>query len=166
MTGKNMDTPNPEQVENDSPNVITFPPVIFFMFYIMGYVTDRAFPTDLASSETLYAIGGALLVFSGAIVIWAVMHFIRAKTPVDVRKPATTLVTDGPYRLSRNPMYIAMTLFYGGFAVAFSLPITLGFLIPCLALLQYAVISREEIYLDRKFGDDYRNYKLRVRRWL
>jgi len=165
MTEQNTDMPEPDQEQADSPNVITFPPIIFFIFYIMGYVTDRAFPTDLGSSETRYSIGGVLLVVSGAIVVWAITHFIRAKTHVDVRKPAIALVTDGPYRFSRNPMYLAMTLLYGGFAAAFSLPITLGFLIPCLALLEYGVISREEIYLDRKFGQEYRNYKGRVRRW-
>ena len=166
MTEQNTDMPEPEQAQSDSPDVITLPPVIFFMFYVMGYVTDRGFPTDLATAPTRYAIGGVLLVVSGGLVMWAVTHFTRAKTHVDVRKPATALVTDGPYRWSRNPIYLAMTLFYGGFAVAFSLPITLGFLIPCLALLEYGVISREESYLDRKFGDEYRTYKRRVRRWL
>ena len=150
----------------DAPDVLTFPPVIFIIFYVIGYVTDLAFPADLGTSEIRNAIGGVLIAISIALAAWAITRFIRSKTHVDVRKPATTLVLDGPYRLSRNPMYVALSLLYAGFAVAFSLPITLALLIPCLALLHRGVISREEDYLERKFGDEYRHYKTRVRRWL
>ena len=175
MTGQNIDTPEPEppQPDNslpdappDAPDVLTFPPVIFIIFYVIGYVTDRAFPADLGTLNTRYAIGGVLIAISVALVAWAVTRFVRAKTNLDVRKPATALVSDGPYRLSRNPMYLSLTLLYAGLAVAFSLPITLALLIPCLALLHHGVIAREEIYLARKFGDEYREYKARVRRWL
>ncbi|MDA0652479.1 MAG: isoprenylcysteine carboxylmethyltransferase family protein [Proteobacteria bacterium] len=165
MTGPHTDKPETD-APTDSPDVLTFPPVIFIVFYVIGYVTDRAFPADLGTAHARYAIGAVLLAISVALVAWAVAHFLRAKTHFDVRKPATSLVTDGPYRLSRNPMYLAMTLLYAGFAAAFSLPITLGLLVPCLALLHHGVISREEGYLERKFGDEYRDYKARVRRWL
>jgi protein-S-isoprenylcysteine O-methyltransferase Ste14 len=161
VTGQNTDKP-----DSDSPDVLTFPPVIFIVFYVIGYVTDRAFPTDLGEVYARYAIGGALLAISGTLVAWAIASFVRAKTHVDVRKPATALVSDGPYRLSRNPIYVAMALFYAGFAVAFSLPITLGLLVPCLVLLTRGVICREESYLERKFGTEYLAYKARVRRWL
>ncbi len=164
MTGQNIDIP--ADAPPDSPDVLTFPPVIFIIFYVIGYVTDRAFPADLGTLDIRYAIGGVLIALSVALVAWAVTHFVRAKTHVDVRKPATALVSGGPYRLSRNPMYVAMTLLYAGFAVTFSLPITLALLIPCLVLLHHGVISREETYLERKFGDEYRAYKARVRRWL
>ncbi len=150
----------------DAPDVLTFPPVIFIIFYAIGYVTDRAFPADLGASVIRYAVGGLLIAASVALVAWAVAQFVRAKTHVDVRKPANSLVTQGPYRLSRNPMYLAMTLLYAGFAIIFSLPFTLALLIPCLALLHRGVISREESYLERKFGEEYRDYKSRVRRWL
>ena len=160
MTGQNIDAPP------DAPDVITFPPVIFIIFYVIGYVTDRAFPANIGTAEFRYAIGGVLLAVSGVLVAWAVTQFVRAKTHVDIRRPATALVTNGPYRLSRNPMYVAMTLFYAGFAVVFSLPMTLALLIPCLVLLQRGVISPEEEYLERKFGDEYRDYKAQVRRWL
>ena len=151
---------------SDGPDVITFPPVIFIAFYAIGYITDRAFPAELGMQSVRYAVGGLFLGASGALVFWAIAHFVRAKTHVDVRKPATALVTDGPYRLSRNPMYLAATLLYAGFAIIFSLPITLAFLAVCLTVLQIGVINREEVYLDRRFGDDYRQYRTRVRRWL
>ena len=160
------DKPPPKRDGIDHPNVITYPPVIFMLFYGIGYLADRAFPVELGTLQIRYAIGGLLLAFSGVLVFWALARFIRAKTHVDVRKPATSLVTDGPYRLSRNPMYVALTLFYAGFAIAFSLPLTLGALIPCLIVMRRGVIDREEAYLDLKFGDDYRAYKARVRRWI
>jgi protein-S-isoprenylcysteine O-methyltransferase Ste14 len=150
----------------DAPDVVTFPPIFFIIFYAIGYVTDLAFPVDLGTPELRYAIGGVLIAISVALAAWAISRFIRSKTHVDVRKPATTLVVGGPYRLSRNPMYLALTLLYAGLAAVFSLPFTLVLLIPCLALLHRGVISREEDYLERKFGDEYRAYRARVRRWL
>jgi protein-S-isoprenylcysteine O-methyltransferase Ste14 len=142
------------------------PPIIFIGFYAIGYISDRAFPIDFGTAVARYAAAGTMLVCSAALVIWAIACFVRAKTHVDVRKPATSLVTDGPYRLSRNPIYLAMVLFYAGFAVVFSLSITLALLIPCIALLHHGVVSREEAYLDRTFGQSYRDYKAKVRRWL
>ena len=152
--------------ESEAPEVLTFPPVIFIAFYAMGYVSDRAFPAEIGSPDVRWAMGGVLLALSIALVTWALLRFIKARTNVDVRKPAVALVSDGPYRLSRNPMYVAMTLFYAGFAVGFSLPLTLAFLVPCLAVLHHGVIVREESYLERKFGDAYKQYKNRVRRWV
>ena len=171
MTGNNKETQQggPAPAANpppDSPEVITLPPFIFLGFYVIGYISDRAFPTDFGTVYGRYVAGGLMLAISAALVVWSVACFVRAKTHVDVRKPATSLITDGPYRLSRNPIYLAMVLFYAGFAVVFSLSITLGLLVPCLALLHYGVISREETYLNRIFGDDYRAYKAKVRRWI
>lgn len=151
--------------EADAPNVLTFPPVIFLIFYVIGYVTDLAFPIDFGALGYSYVFGGMLIAAGGALAAWAITHFVRARTHVDVRKPATSLVVSGPYRLTRNPMYIALTLLYEGFAVGFSMPITVALLIPCLALLHHGVIRREEDYLERKFGDEYRAYKARVGRW-
>lgn len=150
----------------DSPEVITFPPVIFAAFFAIGYVTDLAFPVELGHSQILTAVGSLLIVASVSLVAWALSRFIRAKTHVDVRQPATTVVTDGPYRLSRNPMYLAASMLYAGSAVILALPWTVLLLIPCLITLHHGVIAREERYLERKFGDTYRDYKSRVRRWI
>lgn len=171
MTEPNLDTSDPEppqpyDVPADRPNVLTFPLVIFIVFGVIGYVTDRAFPNDLGTPNINHTIGGAFISISVLLVAWAVVRFIQAGTHVDVRKPAIVLVTDGPYGRSRNPMYLAMTLLYAGLAIMLSLPIMLAFLIPCLALLHHGIIRHEETYLDRKFGNDYRKYKTRVRRWL
>lgn len=150
----------------DAPEVLTFPPVIFAIFFVMGYVTDLAFPVELGWADGRMMAGGGIIAASIALVGWAVSRFIRAKTHVDVRQPATIIVTDGPYRLSRNPMYLAASLLYGGVTIILAMPWTLMLLIPCLITLRQGVILREERYLERKFGDTYRDYKSRVRRWI
>ncbi len=90
----------------------------------------------------------------------------RAQTNVDPRKPTTAIVAEGPYRYTRNPLYVGMTLIYAGIsALANALPPVL--LLPAVfAVMRRGVIEREERYLERKFGDEYLRYKGQVRRWI
>ena len=92
------------------------------------------------------------------------MH--RAGTNVDPYEPATAVVTGGPYRFTRNPMYVGFTLMYAGISALFNaLPPVL--LLPVVQqLMRRGVIEREERYLERKFGDEYLQYKEKVRRWI
>jgi protein-S-isoprenylcysteine O-methyltransferase Ste14 len=90
----------------------------------------------------------------------------RAGTRVEANKPTTTIVTDGPYRFTRNPIYIGMFLGQAGLAIGFDSLWVLVMLMPFYLVIRYGVIAREEDYLDRKFGAAYRVYKARVRRWL
>ena len=80
--------------------------------------------------------------------------------------PSTTVVTTGLYRLSRNPIYLGLAALYLGLAFAANSGWAVILLLPILAVMRYGVIAREERYLEAKFGDDYRAYKARVRRWL
>ncbi|MBK19849.1 MAG: protein-S-isoprenylcysteine methyltransferase [Rhodospirillaceae bacterium] len=153
-------------VEADSPNVITFPPVIYGTFFIIGIITDRALSHSLDFHGYRHPVGWVLVAVGAFIVCWALAQFIKSKTHVDVRKPATTLVTDGPYRFSRNPMYLAASLLYAGIAIAFGKVATLACLLPCVFVLHYGVIKREEHYLEEKFGDEYTQFRARIRRWL
>ncbi len=161
-------TENPanQPTEPDSPEVMTFPPVIFATFFVIGIITDRALSHSMEFHGFPHRAGWVLVVIGFLIVGWAIARFVKAKTHVDVRKPATTIVTDGPYRFSRNPMYLAATLLYVGVAIVFGKTATLALIIPCLIVLHYGVIAREERYLDGKFGDAYREYQAKVRRWL
>ena len=89
-----------------------------------------------------------------------------AGTRVETVEPTTAIVTSGPYRYTRNPIYIGMFVALIGLAIGFdSLWIAIA-LVPFYLVIRYGVIAREESYLDRKFGDVYRNYKSRVGRWL
>lgn len=92
--------------------------------------------------------------------------FRSARTSFDVRKPTTVLITDGPFRFSRNPGYLALSLLYAGIAVIADSLWVLALLAPALFVMHYGVIAREELYLERKFGSQYLEYKARVRRWL
>jgi protein-S-isoprenylcysteine O-methyltransferase Ste14 len=95
-----------------------------------------------------------------------VQAFQRAGTPLDPYKPSATIVTDGPYRLTRNPGYLGMTVTYVGIALLANAPGALAPLPIALAVLDRGVIAREEQYLERKFGPSYLEYKHRVRRWI
>src|SRR5262249_5686646 len=87
-------------------------------------------------------------------------------TNISTDLPATALVVDGIYRWSRNPLYLAMTLWYARLAIAAGSARAIPLLMPLLVVMNIGVISREERYLEREFDDAYRAYKSRVRRWL
>ena len=92
--------------------------------------------------------------------------FRRAGTSVVPSEPSTALVTTGPYRFTRNPIYIGFVLAYFGLAIVLTSMWVLLLLIPVLAILQRGVVVPEEAYLERKFGDAYRKYQAHVPRWL
>jgi len=96
-----------------------------------------------------------------------VMRFRKADTPFfDFRKPATTLITDGPYRYSRNPGYLALTLLYLGLGVLISSAWVCVLVVPTLLIMNVAVVRKEEQHLESQFGEEYLRYKTAVRRWL
>ena len=92
--------------------------------------------------------------------------FRRAGTSMVPMNPATVLVTSGPYRLTRNPMYLGMAFLYVALAFAFGVIWALALLPAVIVMVDRFVIAREEPYLERKFGQAYHDYKARVRRWL
>lgn len=107
---------------------------------------------------------GALVL--GMVLFPALQSFRRANTSPKPWKPTTALVTDGPYRLTRNPMYLGFTLLYLGISFWVNSAWPLFFLPLILVIMQRAVIAREEAYLETLFGDDYRVCRRRVRRWI
>ena len=90
----------------------------------------------------------------------------RAGSNVPTRLPTTTIVETGPYRFTRNPIYLGMFLGLIGLAIAFDNFWLLMMLALFALVIRYGVVAREEAYLERKFGDVYRRYRARVRRWL
>jgi protein-S-isoprenylcysteine O-methyltransferase Ste14 len=111
-------------------------------------------------------LGAAVFAAGFVTAIWAITTICRAGTRVETNKPTTAIVADGPYRLTRNPIYVGMFLGQIGLAVAINSLWFLAALVPFYLVIRYGVVAREEAYLDRKFGDGYLTYKSRVRRWL
>jgi protein-S-isoprenylcysteine O-methyltransferase Ste14 len=108
----------------------------------------------------------ALAASASAVAAGAIGRFRRAGTAAEPWRPSTALVTGGVYRFTRNPMYLAMVLLHLGLALAVDSAVALALLPSLLALVQAGVVLREERYLERRFGDEYRRYRASVRRWL
>jgi protein-S-isoprenylcysteine O-methyltransferase Ste14 len=113
-----------------------------------------------------WVLGGALFVAGLALLASFNTAFHRKGTAVEPWKPTTAIVSTGPYRLTRNPAYVGMALVYAGIAVMSDALWTLAPLPLVLLIVDRGVIAREERYLERKFGQEYLEYKRRVRRWI
>ena len=110
--------------------------------------------------------GGALVLVAVALFVYAVRTFRTAGTPVPGNHPTTMIVRTGPYRWSRNPIYLSFTLLQLGLAFRVNSLWLLVSLIPAAALMSFVVIPREERYLRAHFPSDYLPYEASVRRWL
>ena len=111
-------------------------------------------------------LGTIVFVLALVLVAWAITTMTRAGSNVPTNLPSTTIVEAGPYRFTRNPIYLGMVLGLIGLAIAFNGLWLLMTLVPFALVIRYGVVAREEAYLERKFGDVYLGYKSRVRRWL
>jgi protein-S-isoprenylcysteine O-methyltransferase Ste14 len=142
------------------------PPVIYIVGFLAGLLLQRAFPVLNEGVRPRRVLGAAGLGLSVALAAPSLGLFVRARTsPIPV-KPATALVTSGPYRFTRNPMYLGMVFAYAGLALWSGVVAALLVLPLVVVVVDRYVIAREERYLERAFGDQYRQYKVHVRRWL
>ena len=144
--------------------------VFAFLYYVAGFLVGVAlealFPTDWPSADvrlvaTLLAVAAWL-----ALDVWAIARFGAAGTSIWPFEASSALVTDGPYRLTRNPQYVGIAFFYLAFAFGFGVAWALALLPAVLVVIDRRIVAREEPYLERRFGQAYRDYKRRVRRWL
>jgi protein-S-isoprenylcysteine O-methyltransferase Ste14 len=166
-----MDTAGDETRNADAvtAGVITRPPLLYLGCLLLGLALDYALPLPLAlpAAPLFRGIAGGGLILAGlAVAAAGIGGFGRARTPVPSNQPVRALVTTGIHGWSRNPIYIGMFLIYGGIGVAAASPWMLVLALPLAVVLRYGVVAREEAYLERRFGDAYRDYKARVRRWL
>jgi len=155
-------------MSKDHPGVIAPPPLIYLGFLLAGWAIERFGAELTLGLATDWRRGLALVLIVGGLLIDGVAagQFRRLGTPPEPWKPTTALATDGPYRFSRNPIYLGFAITYLGFAVAMDSPVALALLIPCLIVVDRFVIAREERYLEGEFGDVFRAYRNEVRRWL
>lgn len=150
----------------DRANVVGLPPLYFIAALLIGLMLERQWPLYQFPDFVRQLVSWPLLALSLVLAISAFYQMTRAGTAIDPRKPSTALVTSGPYRFSRNPMYLSLALLVTGVAFYRSSLWALLLLIPAVLLLERLVIRREERYLEDKFGERYREYRSRVRRWL
>lgn len=163
---KDASPENTETAKPDRPGVIAPPPVIYLSGIGLGAVIEHFQPLTMGVGG--YGDGvGALIVALGFLVIFETfVQFRRARTSPNPFDASRAIVADGPLTLSRNPMYLGMTLVLIGMAGVLDTYWVLVSLSAVLPIMQVGVIMREERYLEAKFGDDYRRYKETVRRWL
>ena len=155
-----------EESNNDRPGVVAVPPLIYIAFLLTGLALDYFFPVAVLPDRVRYTAGFGFIALGGVIIAFTILQFRKARTNFSPYKPSTALITGGPFRFSRNPAYLSLSLLYTGIGVTADNLWMLGLLVPTLIVMHYGVISREEQYLEGKFGEDYVRYKASVRRWL
>ncbi|WP_288903489.1 isoprenylcysteine carboxylmethyltransferase family protein [uncultured Sneathiella sp.] len=150
----------------DNAGVKIPPPLCFLAFLAVGILLDSAWIDSRLSSNYLTILGGVIAVLSAIYLFVAARKHNTAGSNVEPWKPTTTIISDGAYKYSRNPIYLAMAALYAGIAIAAGSWLAVILLPFCLVVIRYYVIAREEAYLEDKFGKEYLDYKARVRRWL
>ena len=154
------------QIQPKPLTVSVKPPQLFLFAIILGGFLQLLWPIALGFPVTWTVVGLLLLAVSLLLMVWASREFRRAKTAVPHKIGTSTLVTTGPYRFTRNPMYVSLTLLQIGLGLIMNSAWVLLALIPVLLIINQVVIAREEAYLTSQFGQRYLDYKTAVRRWI
>ena len=164
-----MDPARQQVNDTGTAGVIARPPLLFLTALLIGFVSDRLLPLPFAVPEAdmvHWMIAGSLILVGLALAAAGIRNFSRAATPVPTNEPTRALVTTGIHGWTRNPIYLGMFLIYAGVGMAARSPWVLILMPPLAITIRYGVVAREEAYLERRFGNAYRDYKARVRRWL
>jgi len=150
----------------DNPDVIAPPPLIFLCFLVLGYFLNRFYPIAILEEPLNTIISAIFFVYAGLTAGLAFFYMTKSGTNVDVRKPTNAIVTTSVYSYTRNPMYLSMAILLIAFALLFN-ALWIALTIPFFMFVMHkGVIEREETYLENKFGNEYLQYKNRVRRWI
>jgi len=142
------------------------PPAVYLGAIGIGLLVHWFFPVQWLPASVALPVGLVIALAAVAIFVSAVRTFKKAGTPVPGDQPTTAIVRNGPYGFSRNPIYLAFTLFQIGVAAGVNSVGVLVMLAPAVTLMALVVIPREERYLEARFPGDYPAYKREVRRWL
>ena len=163
----NEDRPNKDPPNEDRAGVVVLPPVPFGAGLALGALTHFLWePLPFFPATWIgHVAGWPLAVASIILIIWARQTMARSGESPSAYKPTNSMVVSGPYGFTRNPMYLSITMLYLGISLIINAVWPLVFLPAVLAVAHYGIIAREERYLERKFGQEYQNYRSRVRRW-
>jgi protein-S-isoprenylcysteine O-methyltransferase Ste14 len=152
--------------KKDTPKVIAPPPLIYFTGLVFGGITTWFYPNQILNGGLAVVLANLLILAGISVIAIVFLQMRKAKTNIEPWKPTTKILDSGFYGYSRNPIYAAMILIYLGVSCFFnsvwffvSLPLS-------LLIIHFGVILREEKYLENKFGEEYLDYKQRVRRWI
>lgn len=158
-----METPE----TNDNPGVIAFPPSIWLVNAVSSVLVHFfLIRLPIMNYRASLVCGIVVVILAPTLALSALVTMKKAGTNVDPAKPALTIVRGGPFRFTRNPMYLALCLLQVALGFFLNDWITLFFVVPVALILRYGVILREERYLTAKFGEPYLELKHEVRRWI
>jgi protein-S-isoprenylcysteine O-methyltransferase Ste14 len=155
-----------QPAREDKPSVLVWPPILFATTLLAGGLLHLAFPVRPFPPIPARIIGCLLILAAGCFALWAERVMKAAGTNVRPDKPALTIVTTGPFRFTRNPMYVSLCGLQIGIALLLNGVMPLLFVLPLILVLHFGVIKREERYLASKFGEVYLSFKARTRRWI
>ncbi|MBM3505950.1 MAG: isoprenylcysteine carboxylmethyltransferase family protein [Alphaproteobacteria bacterium] len=142
------------------------PMALFLTSLFFGWAVDALTRWRLGGGSIRIWLAVAVMIGGLALMMWAIQQYRRAATSPDVKHKPEALVTTGPYRFSRNPMYLAFCGVVAGLAVALNLPGAVIALVPAAIVLHYKVVLIEEGFLRGMFGAEFDDYCRRTRRWL
>ena len=154
----------------DRANVLLFPPLIPLGVIVVSVLLGYGLPvwerTPHVTNGLWLSVGIILGVAGLVLIISALFYFKKHQTPPQPHKPTKKIVSVGPYRFTRNPMYLGGNLLLLGLSFLFYLPWVWAAFLIALPLNHWGIVLAEEEYLERKFGKKYRDYKKTVRRWI
>jgi protein-S-isoprenylcysteine O-methyltransferase Ste14 len=154
---------------NDTAGVTILPPFVYLAGLVVGYAIQFVLPIPIVPpvfDVAIRLLGVVVLLAAGWLAAMTASAFQRASTPLNPHVPSKALTFEGPFRFSRNPMYLGMALALAGLAMIGNALWPLLALIPAIWWMQTQVIAKEEAYLEAKFGAPYLAFKQRVRRWI
>jgi protein-S-isoprenylcysteine O-methyltransferase Ste14 len=152
--------------EQDTPGIRVPPPLLYLLPLALGLLLDRRLHIPFLPHRVARILGWPLVGGGVALSGWAIRTMRNAETTMRTDKPVSTLIQEGPFRYTRNPLYLSDAMIYAGIAVLRNSLWAIVLLPLVLLVIQREVIGREEGYLERTFGEEYLDYKARVRRWV
>jgi len=141
------------------------PPLIYLAGLIISYLLSFIYHVALLPRLLSLVLGVVLFICGFALSASGASAFRVNNTSLNTTIPVTKIVSSGPFRMSRNPMYLGLAIIYLGIAFLINDLLVLLFLVPVLVIMNWDIIPREEQYLEAKFGEEYLAYKHNVRRW-
>ncbi len=150
----------------DNPGIRVPPPLIYLLPLLLGLLLDKKAHVPFLPRTAARGLGWSLLGSGGLLSRWFFITMRDADAPVRTDRPVPRLTTEGPFRYTRNPGYLCLAMIYAGIAVLRNSLWAIVLLPLVVLVIQREVIGREERYLERTFGEEYLDYKSKVRRWV